>query len=845
MLKRYIILFTLLWPFTANAQFSGSGIPQPIVNGDCIIGSGGQAIWGSCSGSGAAVTSVSNSDGTITFSPVTGAVVGSLALSHANTWLSAQTFPSPIFTGTVTEAVVNTSGAATFTGGVSVTSGGLNFGNQLASSPTDFSKQINMFGGSYGCGITANSMNCGVPSGAVLSYLVNGVVDEVITGAGVGIGTSTIRNSAALDVNGLLNVSGGITATGLSGGTVAANSYLGLNASNQVVLGSGGGGGGSLTVTDGTHSVASTTTLTLGNGFVISGSAGSATANLTVADNTKTSSYAVTASDMANTLNLAGTTGTLTLPAASSTIFAPGMSLTILVTSSGNWTLTNSTGLTITGLNSTTLVPGTSGTFIANANGTGLDFFTAVQTPTSSVLGEVLSSTLASHFFANSITTSGVLAGAQPAFTDISGTAAVNQGGTGLTSGTSGGILGYTASGTLASSAALTANAIVLGGGAGATPSVLGSLGTTTTVLHGNASGAPSFGSVVLSTDVSGNLPTTNLNSGTSASSSTFWRGDGVWATPAGGGGSGGGTFNYSDNGVTVTANTYFIPIGGGGIPQTTEANVSVPSPSALTVANLQVSVSAAPGTGNSYAITLRDGGSSKAVTCTISGASATTCSDTTHSFNVGSGDLIDWQFVSSGAIITTPTITITANNGTSNVGVTSVATTSPITGGTISTSGTIACATCVAASSPGVGIAHFAGSTQTVTSSPVSLSADVSGTLPNTSVGAITLATGTSVSLTAPRQYYVCTGTCTVTPPVPVAGYEFCVMNGDNVSTVITMAALGSSARYENTARTAYGTAGTGTFVSGGAVGDKVCIVGLDATHYITTSFNGTWVAN
>lgn len=48
---------------------------------------------------------------------------------------------------------------------------------------------------------------------------------------------------------------------------------------------------------------------------------------------------------------------------------------------------------------------------------------------------------------------------------------------------------------------------------------------------------------------------------------------------------------------------------------------------------------------------------------------------------------------------------------------VTSIATTSPITGGTITTTGTIACATCVVASSPGAGYAHFAGSTQTVTS--------------------------------------------------------------------------------------------------------------------------------
>lgn len=80
---------------------------------------------------------------------------------------------------------------------------------------------------------------------------------------------------------------------------------------------------------------------------------------------------------------------------------------------------------------------------------------------------------------------------------------------------------------------------------------------------------------------------------------------------------------------------------------------------------------------------------------------------------------------------------------------VTSIATTSPITGGTITTTGTIACATCVVASSPGVGIAHFAGSTQTVTSSAVALGgADVSGILLGANGGTGVANTGFTITL-------------------------------------------------------------------------------------------------
>jgi hypothetical protein len=76
-----------------------------------------------------------------------------------------------------------------------------------------------------------------------------------------------------------------------------------------------------------------------------------------------------------------------------------------------------------------------------------------------------------------------------PLTTGVTGTLPVANGGTGLTAGTSGGVPYYSATGTLASSAALASNALVIGGGAGAAPATV-TTGTGVLTFLGTPSSA-------------------------------------------------------------------------------------------------------------------------------------------------------------------------------------------------------------------------------------------------------------------------------------------------------------------------------------------------------------------
>jgi hypothetical protein len=326
----------------------------------------------------------------------------------------------------------------------------------------------------------------------------------------------------------------------------------------------------------------------------------------------------------ANGQTFPGTQGSLTA--------GTGISITsAAINNTGVLSTTAGTGISITGTTNPTI----SNVGVLSVGATGVLSSSGGQTPTISlgvvpianggtgsstqnfvdlssiqtiVGSKTFSSTIGGNISGKASTITGTIVGSQVtgniggSAANVTGTVAVPNGGTGLTSGTSGGIVGFTGTGTLASSGLLTSGALVLGGGAGATPSTstsfttagstlkLGVPGTTTgsLLLGGSTSGgptltsqptggsltlqlpnaAPSAGQVMTASGVSTNTITLGWGTPNSGTVTSIATGAGLTGGPI----NGTGTISVASGGVTnsmlasssVTVSTS-APLSGGG----------------------------------------------------------------------------------------------------------------------------------------------------------------------------------------------------------------------------------------------------------------------------------------
>jgi hypothetical protein len=136
---------------------------------------GGQGVPGAGTGGGSgAVSQVSNTDSTLTFSPNTGNVVGSLNLGHTNTWTAPINSSDA---GTASTPAMMFSGVP-FTGGTSSTTYPLLYLNQ-GTGPTTLSISGTEFGINAPSAFSGNLIDAHVNGGAsVFSVASNGAVNS-------------------------------------------------------------------------------------------------------------------------------------------------------------------------------------------------------------------------------------------------------------------------------------------------------------------------------------------------------------------------------------------------------------------------------------------------------------------------------------------------------------------------------------------------------------------------------------------------------------------------------------------------------------------------------------------